>query len=217
MMRVLCYGDSNTWGYVPGSGSRYAPTIRWTGVLQVNLGNEVSIIECGLNGRTTAWDDPTFPGRNGAQALPSVLETHQPLDLVVIMLGTNDMKYGFGLTASKIAQGLEILVGIVQTSQVGPLSVAPKVLLVSPPRIRTMALISYPVFKQARQKSRSLPTLYRAVAKRHRCHFLNATEIAAASHIDGVHLDSWGHRKLGETMALKLISLFGIIGLNSTQ
>lgn len=208
MKRVLCYGDSNTWGYIPGSGKRFALASRWTGILKVKLGDEAYIVEQGLNGRTTAWEDPTHPGRNGAEILPSILEKHKPLDLVVVMLGTNDMKHFYRLTASEIAHGLETLVVIIQASQSGHLSKSPEVLLVSPPRIRLLPFISAQMFRGAVEKSKELPGHCSAVAKRCRCHFLNATEIAAASLIDGVHLDSWGHQKLGEAMALKLASLF---------
>lgn len=216
MKRVLCYGDSNTWGYVPaGLGSRFAPAIRWTGILQVKLGDTVCIVEEGLNGRTTAWEDPSHPGRNGAQALPGVLREHSPLDLIVIMLGANDMKHELGLTASNIALGLKTLLMIVRCSQTGPLSLAPEVLLVSPPGIRLIPFSSFPEFRGALQKSRELPALYAALAKRHCCHFLNATELAAASIVDGVHLDEEGHRKLGEAMALKLASLLKISSSNT--
>ncbi len=208
MKRILCYGDSNTWGYIPGSGARFAPTSRWTGILQVKMGNEALIVEQGLNGRTTAWDDPTQPGRNGAETLPSILEEHRPLDLVVTMLGTNDMKYIFGRTASEIAQGMQALVMLIKASKVGPLAQAPQILLVSPPRIRLLPFLGYPVFRGALQKSKELSGLYGEIARRCHCHFLNATAISAASLIDGVHLDEVGHRKLGDAMAMKLAWIF---------
>ena len=208
MRRVLCYGDSNTWGYLPGSGERLERSLRWTGVLQVKMGEDVLILEQGLNGRITARKDPFQPGRNGAETLPSVLIQNSPLHLVVIMLGTNDMKHMLGLTASDIARNLEDLVLIVQRSLAGPERTTPEVLLLSPPRLRLLPFDRNPMFRGAQKKSRRLPDLCAAVARRCRCHFLNATEVAAASLVDGVHLDHRGHRLLGEAVAEKLISLW---------
>jgi len=102
--RVLCYGDSNTWGYDPATRRRFAPDFRWTGVLANRLGPDHLVIEEGLNGRTTRWDDPIEPGRNGLALLRPCLDTHEPLDLVIVMLGTNDLKRRFNVTASDIAR-----------------------------------------------------------------------------------------------------------------
>ena len=95
MKKVLCYGDSNTWGYIPGSGGRFVYSLRWTGVLQISLGPEYQIFEEGLNGRTTGSEDPEESGRNGARSLASIMEQYKPLDLIIIMLGTNDLKQHF--------------------------------------------------------------------------------------------------------------------------
>lgn len=208
MRRVLCYGDSNTWGYIPGSGGRYAFSSRWTGVLQVKLGNQVQIFEQGLNGRTNATDDPGHSGRNGAAGLGPVLERYEPLDLVVIMLGTNDMKQDFQLSAGAIARGACMLVSIVKKNH--GVTSDPKVLLISPPRIRFLPFASKTVFEEADKKSRTLPLGYERVARECDCHFFNATEIVAASLIDGVHLGKTGHRKLGESLAEKIKEILSL-------
>lgn len=202
MKRVLCYGDSNTWGYIPGSGGRYAFSLRWTGVLQVKLGEQVQIIEEGLNGRTNASDDPGHAGRNGATALGPVLKRHAPLDLVLIMLGTNDMKQDFQLSAEAIAQGAGILVRIVK--EYHGMTPVPEVLLISPPRIRFLPFSSRAMFEAAEKKSSTLPQVYERVARECDCQFFNATGIAAASLVDGVHLGKTGHRILGEALVEKI-------------
>ena len=97
MRRILCFGDSNTWGYDPATGERFDEQTRWTGVLQAALGGDYTVIEEGLNGRTTVWDDPIEGHKNGHEYLVPCLETHRPLDLVVLMLGTNDLKRRFSL------------------------------------------------------------------------------------------------------------------------
>ena len=104
MKSILCYGDSNTWGYDPQTRSRFPHDVRWTGVLASSLGTGYRVVEEGLNGRTTRWDDPIEAGRNGLTFLQPCLESHLPLDLVIVMLGTNDLKQRFGLSASDIAQ-----------------------------------------------------------------------------------------------------------------
>jgi lysophospholipase L1-like esterase len=103
MRTVLCYGDSNTWGYDPASKHRFRDSVRWTGVLQHLLSNRCRVIEEGLNGRTTVWPDPIAEYRNGKQMLIPTLETHKPLELVILMLGVNDCKRKFAASAYDIA------------------------------------------------------------------------------------------------------------------
>lgn len=121
MKTILCYGDSNTWGYSPATQDRYGRDERWTGVLRNEIGEGYLVIEKGLGGRTTVWDDPV-EGRhkNGETYLLPCLESHQPIDLVIILLGTNDLKRRFCVGAFDIAQGAGGLVRIVQKSETGP-------------------------------------------------------------------------------------------------
>jgi len=109
MKTVLCYGDSNTWGYDPTSKERFAPETRWTGVLAESLGVAFRVIEEGLNGRTTVWDDPIEGHKNGQTYLVPCLASHKPIDLVVLMLGTNDLKMRFSVPADDIARGVGLL------------------------------------------------------------------------------------------------------------
>jgi len=115
MKTILCYGDSNTWGYNPATGGRFSRDKRWTRVLVQELVDGYYVIEEGLNGRTTALSDPIEgPHKNGKEYLVPCLESHQPLDLVTIMLGTNDLKKRFSLSAFDIANGAGVLVDIVR-------------------------------------------------------------------------------------------------------
>ena len=113
MKTILCYGDSNTWGYDPANQTRYPRDVRWPGVLRNGLGDGYIVIEEGLNGRTTVWDDPIELDKNGATYLRPCIQTHKPLDFVIIMLGTNDLKTRFSLPAYDIASGAGVLVDIV--------------------------------------------------------------------------------------------------------
>src|SRR5919204_1412889 len=133
MRTILCYGDSNTYGYDAATAGRFPRDVRWPGVVRRELGPEFEIIEEGLNGRTTIWDDPFVDGRNGRQYLGPCLQSHAPIHLVVLMLGTNDLKAVFRVSAPEIASGAAALVATIQTSRAGPGMAAPHVLLVVPP------------------------------------------------------------------------------------
>ena len=133
MKTVLCYGDSNTWGYNAASETRHPYEQRWTTLLAKDLGQEYLVIPEGLNGRTTVMPDP-FEGeyKTGKGMLPGILESHHPVDLVVLMLGTNDLKHRWGHSGWDIARGIETLIQLIQTSGFGPNDGAPKILVVSP-------------------------------------------------------------------------------------
>jgi lysophospholipase L1-like esterase len=208
---ILCYGDSNTWGYEPGTGNRYPRDRTWPGVLRKNLGEGYIVIDEGLNGRTTVWDDPTqlFPEkRNGLKYLIPCLESHMPLDLVIIMLGTNDLKKRFSLSPLEVAKGMRALVEAVKVSGAGPGGKPPGILLVAPPRIGQLFEFAEEL-EGAEEKSKKLPGYYRLIAEEMGCEFLDASEIVSPSKIDGVHLDLNGHLRLGEALAIQVKRILG--------
>ena len=164
LKRVLCYGDSNTWGHIPETGGRYGPDVRWPGVLQRELGAACAVIEEGLCGRTTVWDDPIEGYKNGREYLIPCLASHKPLDLVVIALGTNDLKHRFALTAYDIAEGAGVLVDLVHASQAGPENGRPNVLLLAPPPLSTLSDYA-DMFRGAVAESQRLATQYARVAQ----------------------------------------------------
>lgn len=206
MKRILCYGDSNTWGYDPITKDRFDQATRWTGVLGKMLGNGYLIIEEGLNGRTTVWDDPIEGYKNGRDYLIPCLETHRPLDLVIIMLGTNDLKKRFSLSAFDIAEGAGVLVGIVQESRAGTGQNAPPVLLLAPPP--TTMLTEYAeMFEGAECKSRNFSGHYSRIAQKKGCAFLDTAAVIVSSPLDGIHFEENEHYKLGKTVAEKVREL----------
>ena len=162
MKTVLCYGDSNTWGYIGGTGERFAPDVRWPGVMQAALGSGYRVIEEGLNGRTTVWDDPIEGDKNGEAYLRPCLDTHAPIDLVILMLGTNDLKRRFSLPAIDIAAGAEKLVRIIQQSEAGPEHAAPQVLLVCPAAVQGLTELAEMLGEDAEARSRRMPAHYAA-------------------------------------------------------
>jgi lysophospholipase L1-like esterase len=207
---ILCYGDSNTWGCIPAGGDeptrRYGPDERWPGVLRRDLGDGYWIVEEGLNGRTTVRDDPLEPYRNGRAFLMPCLMSHYPLDLVVVMLGTNDLKWRFGVAPAEIAAGAGILVDEILRSPTGRDGGSPQVLLVCPP---PLARLIDEDFVGGPEKSRELAPHYAASAEARSCAFLDAGASITSSDVDGIHLEADQHRRLGEVVAARARELLG--------
>jgi lysophospholipase L1-like esterase len=208
MKTILCYGDSNTWGADASTGGRFPREVRWTGVLQRELGAEYYVIEEGLGGRTTVWDDPIEGHKNGKTYLIPCLTSHRPLDLVVLMLGTNDLKHRFSLTAFDIAAGIGTLIDLILTSRSGPDNSAPHVLLLTPPRFGTLSGNMPEMFTGVSEKLPLLSRHYRRVAAQYGCAFLDTTEFLDPSPLDGVHLDAAGHHLLAERVAEQVKIVF---------
>jgi lysophospholipase L1-like esterase len=207
MKTVLCYGDSNTWGYNPGTGERFSRDERWTGVLRQKLGAEYHVIEEGLNGRTTVWDDPIEGYKNGKEYLIPCLQSHRPIDLVVIMLGTNDLKKRFSVSAYDIANAAGVLVDVVQRSDAGPEGHPPKVLLMAPPPVGKLTEFAE-MFEDAEVKSRKFSEYYRRVAEEYGCMLLDTSEVIVSSDLDGIHFEAGEHQKLGEAVAARVKNFF---------
>jgi lysophospholipase L1-like esterase len=211
MRSILVYGDSNTWGFIPGTGDRYDRGERWPQVLAEELGEEYEVVSEGLNGRTTVLDDPVEgKHRNGESYLLPCLESHKPLDLVIIMLGTNDLKARFGLPALDIAQGAGKLVELVQKSATGPMGAAPDILLLAPAPVRVLPMWEE-MFEGAEEKSELFAEHFGAVAEARGCHFMDTGALISVSSRDGVHLDASEHLKLGTAVAERVRAIFGEI------
>lgn len=201
---ILCYGDSITWGYNPDNYDRMTSNERWSGLLGNGLGDNYNIIEEGLNGRTTVWDDPLYQDcKNGLKYLIPCLNSHRPIDLCILLLGTNDMKKRFGLSAMEIAGGISVMIEVIKHSETGPHGLAPKILLMAPPYIKR--LNNFPEeFADSYNISRQLPDHYAQIAKDNRCEFLDTSKIIEASEIDGVHPDVEEHHQLANAVIKKV-------------
>jgi lysophospholipase L1-like esterase len=201
MTTILCFGDSLTWGYNPRDGSRYPFEQRWPGVLQAELGARVRVIEEALSGRTAVTDSWVLPNRDGRAMLAPLLESHAPLDWVVVMLGTNDVGPTYKLTPAEVAFGCATLLWTVLKSQAGPGGAAPKTLLIAPPALGKLSGLMALFYAGAEDASRQLGGAYATVAQACGSRFLDASKVAAASVADGVHLDPEDQRKLGVEVA----------------
>ncbi len=209
MKQILCFGDSNTYGLVPGTGGRYEWGVRWTSLLDERIRRKgYHVIEEGLCGRTTVFDDPLRDGRRGTELLPVLLETHKPVDLVLLMLGTNDCKIVYDASAQVIGKGIERLLEQIRRS-----NPAIKVLLISPialgegvweegfdPEFDALSV----------ERSRKLPKVYEKIAKENQIDFLAASDYAEPSKTDREHLNEEGHRRLSEGIIKKLETMLEI-------
>jgi lysophospholipase L1-like esterase len=200
MREILCFGDSNTWGYDPSTGDRFAGDVRWTGVLQATLGPGFRVIEEGLNGRTTVWEDPVEGDKVGKRHLLPCLESQAPLDLVILMLGTNDTKKRYSAPPSDIAAGVGVLLDIISRSTAGRQGKAPLVLLMCPAPLTALTGFSE-LFEGGVEKSRALLPLYADLAKARGYAFFDAGTVVKCSNLDGVHFDAPGHHALGTAVA----------------
>lgn len=206
--KILCYGDSNTWGQQPDRAGRYDASVRWTGVAQNLLGDGYEIIEEGLGGRTVNLEVPDRVGRNGKPYFVPCLISQGKLDTVVIMLGTNDLKKLFTATAESIKEGLSGLVDDVYANTDGP---APKILLISPIHIESTAPRFWEFYtdyynEKSDTESRKLADALQSLCSARSLEFLDAAKFAKAGE-DGIHLDLESCKTLGEAVAEKLRSM----------
>lgn len=204
MRSVLCFGDSNTHGQVPGKGplDRYGPHERWPGVLRSELGAGWYVIEEGLSGRTTVRDDPIEGAhKNGRTYLRPCLQSHASLDLVILMLGTNDLKVRFNQPPSEVAMGIGCLVHDIKELTPGPGGTVPEIMIVSPPPMLDDLKEWESVFSGGQAKSRRLALEFEIIADSLEVHFFDAGSVVTCSPADGFHLDAEAHRALGIALA----------------
>ena len=217
---VLVYGDSNTWGWMPISRgyptTRYPADKRWPGVAAAALGPGYDVVEEGLSGRTTDLPDPSWPqisgaGLDGVAYLSSAIASHLPLDLIVIMLGTNDFKAMFERSPERAAEGLRKLIGVVKSTGGGVLTEyqPARVLVLAPPPLVQTEKFPAEVYAGGIQKSKRLAGLYEAVARETGAEFLDVGAITKSDGMDGLHLSEAAHRKIGLAVAAKIESILG--------
>ena len=199
MKNILAFGDSLTWGFVAGQDARHPFESRWPNALAAGLGGDARVFEEGQNGRTTVFDDETtFESRNGSVALPLLLISHQPLDLVIIMLGTNDIKFAARCRAFDAAMGMERLITIIQKFSFMPNYKNPQILILAPPRlVPTKDEWFNELWGHAIAESKLFAKHYARVAQEMNVHFFDAGSVAVADKTDGGHLDAANTKAIG--------------------
>ena len=212
MKNILAFGDSLTWGFIAGTWERHPFDVRWPNVLAAGLGGKARVIEEGHNGRTPVFDDPTtIDDRNGSKALPMLLATHQPLDLVIIMLGTNDLKFAQRCRAFDASMGMARLVQIVQTFPFLPWAPKPEVLIVAPPAlVPTTDEWFNDLWGHALEESKLFPRHYARVAQETGVHFFDAGSVAKADKTDGGHLDAANTKAIGAALVPVVKKILGL-------
>ncbi|MGN0364509.1 MAG: GDSL-type esterase/lipase family protein [Suilimivivens sp.] len=199
MRQILCFGDSNTWGLSPETHDRFPWGVRWTSLLQEKVKwEEIRILEEGLCGRTTVFEDPYRENRNGWKSLPVILETHNPIDGVVLMLGTNDCKSYYKTNAYQIAKGLERCIDVILKDVP-----AERILIVAP--LHLGELVWKPEYdlefdKSSVETSKQLYAEYQKITEKKNIRLLAASDYAKPSEIDQEHLNAEGHEALADAI-----------------
>ena len=219
MKTIVCYGDSNTWGFMPKyeepkvtAENRYPWGVRWTSLLQMKLGADYRVVEEGLNGRTTMFDDPLDVCRNGLESIDYSMLTNCPVDLVILMLGTNDVKEFFGMPPYVIARGCGRLIDRIQAGGYGPNGAAPQLLLVAPlklPDTLPGSWLGEEFGPGAIARNDALPAYYEKIAAEKGVHFLNAAASVTADPADSIHMNEAGHAATAELMYEQVRRILG--------
>ncbi|MDR2049140.1 MAG: SGNH/GDSL hydrolase family protein [Treponema sp.] len=225
MKTILCYGDSNTYGYRPRDKKRHDHTVRWPMVMAAILNGLADrqdakpllhpeagsafapasdpywVVEEGLNGRTTCHEDPIEGDRNGLRQLIPILRSHRPLDLVIFMLGTNDLKHRFNPSLYEISRGAQLVAKAILNSETGPKDGPPKVLMVCPPPLVPSPAFARIFAANAVELSQELAAHYRVCAEECGAAFFDAGTVVNTSPVDGLHWEEEGHRAFAEALA----------------
>lgn len=206
---VVCFGDSLTWGFNPADRSRYGHDIRWTRLLQKDLGDGFYVIEEGINGRTTVFEDPVMGDKNGLQHLAVVRKTHMPIDILVMMLGTNDLKARFAMNAETIAVAMGRLLAYAQRPTEDVEGRPPKVLLMAPPPLGPMEGTPFEAQfgRQSEAESHRLAGCYRDKAAEYGVAFFDTGSVISASSLDAIHFDAEPQARLAEAIAREVRTL----------
>lgn len=198
MKKILCFGDSNTYGFVPQSGLRYDINTRWTGILQTLCNNEFEITEAGCNNRTAFIDNPAGINQTGYKILPEYLKTNF-FDIIILAIGINDLQRFFNPTLNEFEQGMEKLIQI--TKNLSPKS---KIILICPSKLNLAGInngiFSYQFDKISVEKSGKLSPIYKSLAEKYKCHFIDLNNIVEVSPLDGLHFSPKSHKTIAENL-----------------
>lgn len=201
---ILAYGDSLTWGADPGMNRRLPYEARWPSVVAASLGDTVRVINAGLSGRTSQFDDFSRGyDRNGLRTLPLILAMHKPLDIVVLMFGANDLKQTLCGKAEGTGSGIAQMIDLIRATNMGT-EQPPAILIVAPPHLRNRGTGEPPKGNRSISESQRIAPLLAEIAERTDCTFFDGARAAKPSPIDGVHLDAQNSTSLGQALGLKI-------------
>ena len=212
MINILCFGDSNTWGYDPSTQTRFPNNIRWTGVLQNLLGDNFNIIEEGLNGRTTNVNEREEHAlgyyrdfRSSMDLISILIETNSPIDLLVVMLGTNDLKNNFNQSSDDISTNMKLVCEAIINNDYFN---SKPIILVSPTHINESSPNLLDSFIGTTEKSKSLAKQYKKIADDLDLFFVDASQSVKTNQIDGLHWDAMQHSDFANSIYSKVKSIY---------
>lgn len=212
--RILVFGDSNTWGWKPDNQA-FLPIRRWedeerfTGIMQAELGEGYKIVTEGLNARTTVWEDPIEGDRCGMRHLYPLMDSHAPLDLVIIFLGSNDLKTRFSVTGRDIGQSVGKLAEMARKKE-DAYAEEPKVMVIAPPPLTSPIRNSMHAhaFEGGEEKSIEMAAHIKLWGEAAGAEYMNAGDVISSSDTDGLHLDKKAHEILGKAVADRVKAIF---------
>ena len=212
MINILCFGDSNTWGYDPETQTRFSKKIRWTGVLQQLLGTSFNVIEEGLNGRTTNVNEKEEhdlgycrPYRSAMDLLSILIETNSPLDLIIVMLGTNDLKTNFNQSPDMIAENTRLVCESIISNDYFQ---SKSIILVAPTHINENSPNLLESFVGTTSASKSFANSYKKISDDLNLIFLDASESVITNEIDGLHWDAMQHSDFANSLFNKIKKVY---------
>lgn len=201
MKEILCFGDSNTFGFIPGSGQRYNKTERWSGILSGLLSENYRIIEAGCNNRTAFCPNPEGDLFTGTKAILTYLDSHRNLDLIILALGANDLQFSYKLSTEEIYKGIKSFIKLIKNKSNA------KILLVCPSIIKHNVLETFfaEMFDESSiQKSKTLPEIYKKISEEENILYLDLNNIAQTSDTDGLHYTKEAHKLIATTVERKI-------------
>ncbi len=200
MKKILCFGDSNTYGFIPQNGKRYPENIRWSGILKSKLNPDYQVIEAGCNNRTGFFDNPAGKEFTGYKILPEYLKKYNP-DIVITAIGINDLQFQYNASIEDIKNGLDKLLNLINDKEI---------ILLSPSVIKNNILNSFfaQMFDETSiQKSFNLAETYQTAAEKYNAKYINLNEIVTPSDIDGLHYEPQAHSKIADEIIKVLKTL----------
>lgn len=199
MKKILCYGDSNTYGFNPSNFGRYSENKRWSGILKQSLATEFEVIECGLNNRTGFVDNPAGFEYSSQKHFPKLMDSFERVDIIILAVGTNDLQYLFDLEIKEVKEKLEKLINIAKTK-------TDKIILIPSVKLDKRILKGFfnsQFDKKSIEKSLKMEEIYKAAAKETSCEIFDINEFAKPSDTDGLHYTAEAHKAIAEALIKK--------------
>ena len=205
MINILCFGDSNTFGFIPGNGERYKKDERWSGIISNLLDSDYAVTEAGCNNRTAFSNNPAGDLFTGTKAIVPYLKNHDDWDLIILAVGANDLQFAYNVSINEFYEGMKSFIQLVHSHTKA------QILLVCPSSIKKNVLNSFfsQMFDETSiEKSLHLPEIYEKLAKEQNLYYIDLNSISETSDDDGLHYTKQGHKKIAQAITKKIKKIF---------